>query len=592
MKLRNNVIFIFLLAVVFFAASISSTSTLLMGAKFNKYDDFKRYEFDKRASEKGFVRVIVKFDVPGIDVLTAQSTRFRTGITDTTYIQAALNADLALEEAISTSRDDILHQLNGQPYRILRSFSTLPLVVLLVNRETLDKLYTIPGVLDIAEDQLTSIRKPLEFQRSTDEKDIDELKLRQSTALVGADVAWGFGYTGSGWYVAILDTGIRASHEMFQGKTIVEQCFALGPNRTDPVGDCPNGQIEMSGPGAAAHHDTRFGHGSHVAGIAAGNNGFSQYGVARGADIIAVNVFSYFPDEGYVGSWVSDQVKGLEYIYTIRNSYPIAAANMSLGGYEKFTDYCDTDSRQLAISNLRAAGIATTISAGNEGNCDGVSSPACISTAIAVNGTDKFDNEYSSGNWHDVMVALMAPGVTINSASGLTDHSYDNRTGTSMSAPHVAGAWAIMKQYNPNMTVDEILNVLQDTGTMISSTRCEGRAAKPRLNVGEALVSLLSIAPPKNLLVEQKENKSLLVTEYINVITWESNPYNQDKNITQYKIYVVQGSQFNLLAEVSASTFIYLHRKVEKEQEMMYAVTAVDAQGQESSPAYFPLEFN
>ena len=116
-------------------------------------------------------------------------------------------------------------------------------------------------------------------------------------------------------------------------------------------------------------------------------------------------------------------------------------------------------------------------------------------------------------------MALMAPGVTINSASGLTDHSYDNRTGTSMSAPHAAGAWAIMKQYNPNMTVDEILKVLQDTGVMISSTRCEGRAAKPRLNVGEALLSLLSIAPPKNLLVEQKENKSLLVTEYINVIT-------------------------------------------------------------------------
>jgi subtilisin family serine protease len=588
MKLKNNVLFIFSLALVF----VLSSSMQLSGAKISKYDDFHIHQLKKNASEKGFVRVIVKLDVPDIEELTLQSTSFKTGITDTTYIQAAVNADLALEEAISITGNIVLHQLNGMNYKVIRTFSTIPYIGIVVNVEILDKLKTIPEVLDIIEDSV--ILLPETWESSVVENmDVSEPKLQESTLLVGADVAWDFGYTGSGWYVAILDSGILTSHEMFQGKNIVEHCFALGPNREDIAhGDCPNGQIEMSGPGSAAHYEPRFGHGSHVAGIAAGNNQSSQFGVARGADIIAVQIFTYFPEENNIGSWVMDQMSALEYIYSQRNNYKIAAVNMSLGGYTQYTIYCDTDLRQSAISNLRAAGIATIVSSGNEGNCNGVSSPACISTALAINAVDKSDNEYILGNWHDVMVDLMAPGVRINSAGGYSNNDYGNRTGTSMAAPHVTGAWAILKQFDPNMSFEAILMLLQDNGKMITSSKCEGRIPKARINIGDALKTLLIVAPPINLSAVQKINRSLLMTEYINEIAWESNPFNNNRTITHYNIYLSQGEQLNLLTQVNSSTFSYLHRKVEKDYEVTYAVSAVDADGQESSPAYFILEFN
>jgi subtilisin family serine protease len=211
---------------------------------------------------------------------------------------------------------------------------------------------------------------------------------------------------------------------------------------------------------------------------------------------------------------------------------------------------------------------------------------------VTVNAVDKSDNEYSLGNWHDVMVDLIAPGVRINSAGGISDIDYNNRTGTSMAAPHVAGAWAIMKQFDPNLTVDEILELLQGTGTMITSSRCADRIPKARLDIGNTLTILLTVAPPRNLSAVQKINRSLLQTEYINDITWEANPFNQDKNITEYKIYRVQGEQLILLAQVNASTFTYRHRGVEKEQTVTYAATAVNDQGQESPAAYYTLVFN
>jgi subtilisin family serine protease len=346
---------------------------------------------------------------------------------------------------------------------------------------------------------------------------------------------------------------------------------------------------QMSGPGSAAHYENRFGHGTHVTGIAAGNNHNNRFGIAKDANIIAVQVFSYFPSEDDVLSWDSDQLKGLEYVYELRNTYNIASVNMSLGGSDKVSNYCDSDSRAAAIANLKAVGIATAVASGNSSYCDGVNAPACVSTAVAVNSTDKNDEESYFGNWHNVMVQLMAPGNSILSADSLGNDVYRTRSGTSMSTPHVAGAWAILKQFDGNLSVDDILSLLRDTGKVISSYRCSSAVPESRINVGDALFTLLTLAPPVNLSVEQVANKSFLRTEYINNLTWESNPLNAEKNVAHYKIYVVQGSQLNLLAQVNSSTFQYLHRNVQESEDITYGVTAVDDQGQESLPIYYTL---
>jgi subtilisin family serine protease len=583
MKLKKKTIFLLS------AVLLVSSTTLLMGSPSRTYEDFKYDHLKKTAAEKGFVRVIVKLDVPDIEALTAVSTSYKTGNQDSSYVQEAYNADLALADAISLTRNTVLYQLNGSHYLVNRTYSTLPYVALSITADTLEKLERLPEVLSIVEDKATPLPPPLE-QSSTD--DISRPQLMNSVEIIGATEAWGLGFTGAGWYVAVLDTGIRTSHEMFLGKHIVEQCFALGDDWTDgDIGGCPNGRTEMSGPGSAAHYENRFGHGSHVTGIAAGNNHDDLFGVAKDANIIAVQVFSYFPSEDDVFSWDADQLSGLEYVYELRHTYNIAAVNMSLGGDEQFSNYCDSDMRAEAIANLKAVGIATTVASGNSSYCDGVNSPACVSSAVAVNATNKDDTETYFGNWHNVMVPLMAPGSSIISADPLTNSNYGSRSGTSMSAPHAAGAWAIMKQFNGSLGVDEILALLKGTGRMISSSRCLSAAPEARIDVGNALFTLLTLAPPANLSVEQVTNKSFLRTEYINNITWQSNPLNADKNVVHYKIYVAQGSQLNLLAQVNSSTFQYWHRNVQANQDITYAVSAVNDQGQESLPIRYTLDF-
>ncbi len=135
--------------------------------------------------------------------------------------------------------------------------------------------------------------------------------------------------------MAVLDSGIRKTHEMFAGKTIVEACYAKGEITTDdPVGDCPNGLISMIGSGAAVHYPSdyyAYDHGTHVAGIATGK-GPTISGVAKDANIIAVQVFSKIPSTKRISGWNSDNLAGLDYVYSIRGSYSIAAVNMSLGG--------------------------------------------------------------------------------------------------------------------------------------------------------------------------------------------------------------------------------------------------------------------
>ncbi|MGD2088382.1 MAG: S8 family serine peptidase [Candidatus Aminicenantes bacterium] len=583
MKLKTKIIF--LLTAVLLVAS----TTLLTGSQARTYEDFKYDQLRKTAAEKGFVRVIVKLDVPDIEALTAVSTGFKTGNKDLSYIQEAYNADLALDEAISHTRNMLLHRLNGSHYQVNRTYSTLPFAALSVTAETLDKLRSIPEVLNIVEDKATPLPSPAE-PRFTD--DISMPQVINSVEIVGADAAWGLGFTGAGWYVAVLDTGILTSHEMFQGKHIVEQCYALGDDWFDKEnGGCPNGRTDMSGPGSATHHESRFGHGSHVAGIAAGNNQDDRFGIAKDANIIAIQVFSYFPGEDDVLSWDSDQVKGLEYVYEMRNTYNIASANMSLGGSDKNSNYCNSDIRAAAITNLKAVGIATAVASGNSSYCDGVNAPACVSSAVAVNATNKNDTETYYGNWHDVMVQLMAPGESIISADPQGNFNYRTRSGTSMAAPHVAGAWAIIKQFDGSLGVDDIVSLFKDTGKVISSSRCPGAVPESRINVGNAIFTLLTLAPPINLSVEQVTNKSFLRTEYINTITWERNPLNQGKNVAQYKIYMAQGSQLNLLAQVNSSTLQYWHRNVQGNEDITYAVAAVDNQGQESLPTYYNLEF-
>ena len=371
----------------------------------------------QKAQEQGWVRVIVRLDVPGLDALQGCSRNYRGKVSGLEARGA--NPDRLLSEAIASRRNAVLAGLKGVWYVVGRTFDTVPYVALSVAPDALRILPDIPGVLDVIEDRPNALEPdtggdsffsrvegvgPSAQERSRTERvpgaepeaQPRTVELNPAERLIGAYEAWQQGFSGAGWHVAVLDTGIRRTHEMFAGKDVVEACFAQGadPSQHPDVGDCPGGLREQTGPGSASHYADEFYHGSHVAGIAVGNNGFNRFGVARDAGLIAVNVYSWFPDYQDVMSWTSDQMKGMEYVYSLRHGYRIASVNMSLGSSASYSAACDDDPRNSLLENLRAAGIATVISSGNDARCGSVCAPACISGAVAVGGSTLEDGTY------------------------------------------------------------------------------------------------------------------------------------------------------------------------------------------------------
>ena len=152
-------------------------------------------------------------------------------------------------------------------------------------------------------------------------------------------------------------------------------------------------------------------------------------------------------------SYTSDQIKGLERVYALRNTYTIASANMSLSG-GMYAAPCNSESQKPIIDSLRAAGIATVIASGNNGYTNALGSPACIDSAVSVGSTTKADAVSSFSN-SAYFLSLLAPGSSIQSSVPGTGYSYSS--GTSMAAPHVAGAWAVLKQMKPDAGVAEVL---------------------------------------------------------------------------------------------------------------------------------------
>ncbi len=421
-----------------------------------------------KAEEQGLLRVIVQLNVP----------EKRQGILGGAIGTYMAQADIAeAQEALS-------RQLLSPQSAVLRNFKNLPLSVLNLATEDLEALSNNPLVAIIQEDVP------------------DPLVLSGSIPLIGADDAWSSGYTGAGQAVAILDTGVDGSHEFLTGKVVAEACFSSNDAGSAYSSLCPSSNEIEIGAGAAVNCNIAIpgcDHGTHVAGIAAGTGG-SFSGVAKGADILAVQVFTKFNNDSYCGvgnspcvlSWTSDQIAGLDWVYNQSGTYSIAAANMSLGG-GTYSSNCDSDIRKTYVDQLRSAGIATVISSGNSAYTSAMGAPACISTAISVGSTTSAD----AISWFSNIasfVSLLAPGSSINSS--IPGDSYGSKSGTSMAAPHVTGAWAVLKSKDPGASVDAVLSAFTTTGVSIDDARSGGSVTgMARIQVDSAVSVLPSPTP-------------------------------------------------------------------------------------------------
>ncbi|WP_346110548.1 S8 family peptidase [Nonomuraea maheshkhaliensis] len=319
-------------------------------------------------------------------------------------------------------------------------------------------------------------------------------------SLIGADQAHAKSFTGAGQAVAVLDTGIDPDHPWFAGRIVAQACFSA----TEEAGVeslCPNGQNKQTD-GAAADATTpkclagavnMCDHGSHVAGIAAGTGG-----VAPGANIVAVQVFSRINDEELCGepsclmAYESSLREALDYVGTLNQ--PIAAVNLSLGGmlYESNCDGTEEGAVfKEKIDALLAKNIATVVAAGNE-FFDGVSHPACVSSAVAVGANDNSDAVADFSN-RGPLLDLFAPGVDIESS--VPDNATTVYSGTSMATPHVAGALALMKAATPDVPMTELIEKLKSTGRPYVYDSNGAQVTTPRLDLAAALAGTAQQPP-------------------------------------------------------------------------------------------------
>jgi subtilisin family serine protease len=244
-------------------------------------------------------------------------------------------------------------------------------------------------------------------------------RIDQRSALDGA---YHYTATGKGVTAYIIDTGIRYSHSDFGGRATF-------------------GYDAFNGLGTDCH-----GHGTHVAGTVGG----TRFGVAKGVKLVGVRVL----DCRGAGS-TSTVLAGLDWV-TAHAALP-AVANLSLGGGpDEVID--------AAVRRVVAAGVAVAIAAGNSTTDACFISPARVAEAMTVAASDDRDAAASFSNYGSC-VDWYAPGVSITSDGFASDTGTAVKSGTSMSAPHTAGAAALYLEQHPSATPAEASLALLDAST-------------------------------------------------------------------------------------------------------------------------------
>ena len=314
--------------------------------------------------------------------------------------------------------------------------------------------------------------------------------LQESIPLINASKTWkeqvaGVNLTGKDIAICIIDSGVDYTHPDLGGcfgsncKVVAGYDFVDSDN--DPIDD--------------------YGHGTHVAGIAAANG--SLKGVAPDAKIVAIKSLNSLGE----GS-LFDIISGIEWCTNNASLYNISVISMSLGidGY-LYEDYCDNAdlATQLLSEAINAAvqkNISIVASTGNDYNLTHIAAPACLSNVSAVAAVydaginvDKVTDFSNRNNVTD----FLAPGAIINST--YLSNSYAENSGTSMATPHVAGALALLYQkyklmYRRSPTPNYLKQILNETGVKINDT--EGTKLNfTRIDVLAALNAIEDTEEPK-----------------------------------------------------------------------------------------------
>jgi hypothetical protein len=280
------------------------------------------------------------------------------------------------------------------------------------------------------------------------------------------DSRYNYSTTGAGVDIYIIDTGIRRTHSEFAPAStrIAAGYYTPGLGSTDD--GC--------------------GHGTHVAGIAAG----ATFGVAKAARIIPVRVFPGGSQATCdAGTNVSAVVAGVNWVTGNHTGANTAVANMSLGTTRGYSASLET-----AVLALQADGVSVVVAAGNDGayiDINNYATPACTDGTISVGATRRDNREASFSNYGDC-VNIMSPGFDIKSAwptvpadpnypdagTGVaSDNAWALLSGTSMAAPFVAGAVARLLETSRTAAPEVIASLILSKATTNAVTMVHGSAS-------------------------------------------------------------------------------------------------------------------
>jgi len=240
---------------------------------------------------------------------------------------------------------------------------------------------------------------------------------------------------GKGVHVYIADTGIRTTHYDFHERAL-------------PTLEIKSGIIRECKTSDTSCAQDRNGHGTHAAATIAGE----KYGVAKSSTLHSVKILS---SSGH--GKMSYLIQALDWVATKGQRPAIFVASIAAPG--------NPPSVIKAIEAASAAGVVVIVAAGNLGSdaCD--TTPAHVKAAITVGATEnEHDDLASYTNWGKC-VDLYAPGSNIHSAGAMSDTAKATMTGTSMAAPHVAGAAALLLSEDNTRTPEEVYLLLRARAT-------------------------------------------------------------------------------------------------------------------------------
>lgn len=298
----------------------------------------------------------------------------------------------------------------------------------------------------------------------------------QSGGVFGADIhtseAWDIQNNASNVIVAVVDSGARVTHQDLAASLWVNPGEIAGNSIDDDgngVVDDVNGINAIANP-ANGNLGDGAGHGTHVAGIigARSNNSLGGSGIAPGAKIM---VCKFLNDSG--AGFLSDMVQALDYA----SSEGARIANCSFEIPYNLLNASDFAVMSNAFWSLRTNGVLVTAAAGNSSiDTDAAPRyPACfdIDNIISVMASTRQDT-YSLYNYGLTTVDLAAPGISIHSTYNLSDSFYQPLSGTSMAAPCVAGAAALVLAKYPNLTPQQVIRRIKETVDPLPAfaTRC------------------------------------------------------------------------------------------------------------------------